>query len=133
MINRLDPRLSGYGNLSTQPQRPTGGAEQGGSIFRQALAQELVETPPQRPVINPQQMAEARGDVAERPILPPATPRVNNVNAMAAERAKMMRQLEPMIHEVRQIAEDVGFIDVSSENVLKAYQSGQSFLADYRV
>jgi len=127
MINRIDPRLNGYDNLNLQPKRID--SPQSGSIFRQALAEEL-DT--QNPLDEGRPQLSTPVSVPEtRPVLP--RPTLTAVNAMAAERAKMMRQLEPMIHEVRQIAEDAGFIDVSSENVLKAYQSGQSFLADYRV
>lgn len=127
MINRLDPRLNGYDNLNLQPKRVDTPAS--GSIFRQALEEEMATESRPQEITFPVSTAVSAPET--RPVLP--RPTLTATSAMAAERAKMMRQLEPMIHEVRQIAEEVGFIDVSSENVLKAYQSGQSFLADYRV
>ncbi len=40
--------------------------------------------------------------------------------------------LMEMVDEIQQIAEQSGFLQVSPEEVLRAYHSGQSFLADYR-
>jgi hypothetical protein len=93
-----------------------------GSIFRQALSQELTE-PAQKP--ETRQIPSPKSDLATGRIAKPAelqkTQLVNTV------------PLQTIIQEVREIAENSGFIGISSEDVVRAYHSGQSFLADYKV
>jgi hypothetical protein len=81
-----------------------------GSVFQQALAQEMAPSQNEVPVARPE---------------PPAHSPINyNIN--------LEQQLQPMIHEVSQIAESSGYVGVTSQDIVRAYQTGQSFLADYK-
>ena len=80
-----------------------------GSVFQRALAQEMAPTQNQAPTSTPE-------PVVQRPI--------NYTIGLE-------QQLQPMIHEVSQIAESSGFVGVTSQDIVRAYQTGQSFLADY--
>ncbi len=99
------------------------------SVFRQALEQELSsvessQAPAQEDYYFPEQKPFAEPPAPARKTEAPAPQRLN---------VQPYVQLQPMINEVREIAETAGYIGVTSEDVLRAYHSGQSLLADYRV
>lgn len=101
-----------------------------GSVFRQALAQEL-QALPQKPQPNVQPPPPMPDPLAyeELPPAPPPRQRSQPVQRPAA----LETSLQSMVQDVRQIAEASGFIGVSDQDVLRAYRTGQSFLADYTV
>lgn len=87
-----------------------------GSVFKQALAKEIY-TP----------------DKSESPdtIEHQSRERVSHVASRSLQNT--YHHMMPMIQEVRQIAENNGFIGVTADDVIRAYKTGQSFLADYKV
>jgi hypothetical protein len=103
-----------------------------GSVFRQALLQEIDELEQQQ---APQQFHE------EAQVAPPDYSQQWTPEAPASptrmQRQRIepnpMTQLQPLIQDVLQVAEHTGFIGISSQDVVRAYQSGQSLLADYKV
>lgn len=127
MIERtaqFNPQVSNYAAASKAPQFDGKAA----SVFRDALAQELdarqaasTEKVLNKPAVRPEISA-----YRSKPIQPAVVDRQVVMNDMA-------QKLQPVISEVRQIADYVGLVDVKSQDIIRAYQRGDSFLADYRV
>ena len=124
MIHRID---STFQSLQGVQAARSFQAAQKASVFRQALEQELEDVQPQSMPPEPQPRL--------RDALPPAQPQAVSQRQPLPQRPVVspQLQLEPMIQEVRQIAEASGFIGVSNQDIMRAYKTGQSFLADYRV
>lgn len=63
----------------------------------------------------------------------------NPVAAMtsAAEPAAVNQTVSPQwrnkVQDIRQVAEKAGFVDISDQDIQRAYTRGESLLADYRV
>jgi hypothetical protein len=84
----------------------------------------LKETPASIVETTPQAAASAQN---EQPL------QSLNFKSRITPKDQYYERLNPMIKEVQQIAEASGFVGVNSSDVLRAYQQGTSFLADYKV
>lgn len=102
-----------------QASRTFNPAGKSASVFRQALAAELKAAPVEEEIVEPKVWTKQTQSAP----LP----------ELAQPQRKPDPQLESLVHEVRHIAETTGYIGVSPQDILRAYQLGQSFLADYRV
>ncbi len=131
MINRVGSTFNSLQGL--QASRSFQAAERSGTVFRQALAQEM-DTVQQAPQVQ-EKPALSRAEQASRILEQQlAASRGQQVAEKATEKTlpNPYQELEPMIYEVRRMAENIGFIGVTSQDVMRAYQHGHSFLADYR-
>lgn len=119
---------------SIQATRSFQAANKTGSVFRQALIQEL-ESHGAYPTAEPHaadnipSLAPQRFHVEE-----PAIPQpINRMRQQKVSPAPATNPLEPLIHDVIQVAEQTGYVGVTAQDVVRAYQTGQSLLADYTV
>ncbi len=99
-------------------------AGKSGSVFRQALMAELDNNTPEaaskQPTTPRQEATSLPTQNPPQPVRPKIQP-------------QYQPQLQPMIDEVHQIAQSSGYVGVTSQDILRAYQTGRSFLADYKV
>lgn len=72
-------------------------------------------------------------DADETLLKPDASGTPSAPERMSASKSKAIAQLAPLIEDVQKIAKAVGYVGVSNEDVVRAYQQGSSFLADYKV
>ncbi len=133
MIDRIGGSPTPF--QSVQGSRTYQNATRNTTVFREALMNEMEEAPKSESQgwsseFQPQQIDTApRFD--ERPSASVSSP-VSRPRMQSAP-SSYLAQLQPMIQEVQQLAEASGYIGVTSQDVLRAYQSGRSLLADYRV
>lgn len=123
MINSVGSSPTPH-SFAINPQRPAG-HERTGSVFKQKLQEEL------RPFDTPATPQSREFRPAERP--EPLVRREAPVASTPASLGRGVEKLNPMVNEVCRIAESVGYVGVTPQDVVRAYQSGHSFLADYTV
>lgn len=125
LSNAYNPvHLQGPGLSRAARQQQAG---QNASVFRRALEEEA-----------------ATQQVAQQPQVEQAIPRpasqVSRLNprepvpvASPARPAPQSANVERMVHEVTHLAQEAGYIGFSQDDILRAYNTGESFLADYTV
>lgn len=118
MIDRLGPHSQPLPRV--QPGVGFKAVGRSGSLFKQALAEELQE------VSQSHALAPADQNHLESQAYRTVAPR-------RPAGSTIPPSMLPLIQEVQQIAENSGFIGVTADEVIRAYRSGQSFLADYTV
>lgn len=126
MIGRVGSTFQSLQEL--QAARSFQAADKSASVFRQALMQELQEAEPQ--VSSSLSEESGQFSLASTPVDYTSVP---TRREPPRPQAPSPAPLDALVHEVRQIAEASGYIGVTQQDVLRAYHSGQSFLADYKV
>lgn len=123
----ISPR---YGSASAQ--RPATGVKPDLSAFRATLTEQIKEkTPLQPPPASARPAIAAARPELEKPAVRRAASQMEQ--AIQSTQPAEANPVQPMIREVSRIAASAGFVGVTSQDILRAYHSGQSFLADYTV
>lgn len=123
MIRGVDGQQAFHSLQELQRSRSFQAAERSPSIFRQALEQELIEAPHHQETLV-ESAPQHRPPAFEAPVKPLETKPVQPIYTA---------NLTQLVHEVKEIAESSGYVGISPEDVVRAYNTGQSFLADYKV
>lgn len=113
------------------------------NVFRKALLDELpVESSSRaRPEQSIQKVEQRRYHDLDpslqqprfqEPYTEPASP-ARSVDSFSSQPQRYTPKLDDLVKDVQQYAEISGFLSVTPQQVMAAYQTGQSFLADYKV
>ena len=94
-----------------------------------SVAEPLMDALPKAAPAAYRQPNPTRIDVAPTPQSQP----VNQARASVLSPDRLVQNADRVVRDVMTIAQQNGFVGVSPEDVRRAYQTGQSFLADYKV
>lgn len=97
-----------------------------------SVAEPVMEALPAAAPAIYRQPSPTRLDVAPTPQSKTAQP-LSQARSLVQSSERLVQNTERVINDVLAIAKKTGFVGVNPEDVRRAYQTGQSFLADYKV